>query len=379
MRFKTLKTTALLTLSVLAVIACKPDDETTALPALDGSVSIIGLEEFMDASSEKTRTLKLKPTGAIHPEGGELGYCWKISPLMEKFDTTRYANGMDKSGKPSDGSFEYVLKDSLATYTVYCYAFAPGYSSSSAISYTTLVKNGENGSITDSGIYEDTFEVEGSSYRYITIGDRDWINSNVFEDSRYGAPFRNAEPMAGVFGRYYSYEDAVNVCKSIGSGEWYLPTDNDWLDMIRWTLRGNDKAPEVKEHNNIYWDKEVNGTPTIAAQLMANASFNTEQMWTYYPAVGDITNRSGLAFLPTGYANLGVTPAVKSGSNFPDAKFEGLFDYSVFWTADEVEGEEGLAYYRYVLGSQPHFMIGKGNKEAFGASVRCVRTSTIAQ
>ena len=73
MRFKTLKTTALLTLSVLAAIACKKDDETTALPAVDGSVSIIGLEEFMDAASEKTRTLKLKPTGASHPEGGELG------------------------------------------------------------------------------------------------------------------------------------------------------------------------------------------------------------------------------------------------------------------------------------------------------------------
>ena len=111
MRVKTLKTTALLTLSVLAAIACKKDEETTALPALDGSVSIIGLEEFMSAASEKTRTLKLKPAGASHPEGGELGYCWKISPLMEKYDTTRYANGLDKSGKPSDGSFEYVLKD----------------------------------------------------------------------------------------------------------------------------------------------------------------------------------------------------------------------------------------------------------------------------
>ena len=62
-----------------------------------------------------------------------------------------------------------------------------------------------------------------------------------------------------------------------------------------------------------------------------------------------------------------------------EAKFEGLFDYAVFWTEDEVEGEEGLAYYRYVMSTLPHLMIGKGNKEAFGASVRCVRTSTIAQ
>ena len=378
MSLKTLKTTGLLTLAFLAALSCKKEEETATLPYLEGDISIVGLEEFMDASTENSRTLRLKPSGAVHPEGKELGYCWKVAPLMTKFDTTRFENGTDKrngGGKPSDGSFEYVIKDSLTTYTVYCYAFASGYTSSSAMSYTTLVKSGDNGSITNSGIYDDTFEIKGSSYRYITLGDRDWINSNVFEDSRYGVPFRNADPMSGVFGRYYNYEDAVNVCKSIGNGEWYLPTENDWINMVKWTVRGNEKAPEINEFSNIYWDKEVNGTPTIAAQLMVNARFNAEDMWTYWPAVGDINNRSGLAFLPTGYANLGVTPtpAVKSGADFPEATFEGLYDYSVFWTADEVEGEEDMAYYRYIFGNQPHFMIGKGNKKTFGASVRCVR------
>ena len=376
MSFKTLKTTILLTLTVLAALSCKKEEESTVLPYLSGTVTISGIEDFVDASSVASRTLKLKPSGITHPEGKGVGYCWKVAPLMDKFDTTRFENGTDKrteGGKTSDGSFEYVIKDSLGTYTIYCYAFASGYTSSSAMSYTTLVKSGDNGSITNSGIYDDTYEVDGTSYRYITIGNRDWINSNVFQGSNYGVPFRNAEPMAGVFGRYYNYEDAVNVCKSIGDGEWFLPTESDWMGMVRQILLGNNEAPEVKPYSNIYWDKEVNGTPTIAAQLMVKASFNKEEMWTYWPAVGDINNRSGLAFLPTGYANLGVTPAVKSGSNFPNATFEGLYDYSVFWTADEVEGEEDLAYYRYVYGNMPHFMIGKGNKETFGASVRCVR------
>lgn len=378
MRFKTLKTTALLTLSVLAAIACKKDEETTALPVLDGSVSIIGLEDFMDASSEKTRTLKLKPTGASHPEGGELGYCWKISPLMEKYDTTRYANGLDKSGKPSDGSFEYVLKDSLGTYTVYCYAFAPGYSSSSKIAYTTVVRSGPNGSITGTGVYDGTAgEVESRPYFYVTIGDTDWVNANIYENTNIGTPFRNASAMSGVFGRYYNYEEAKQACLDVGD-EWRLPTENDWIKLVRHLVGDNENAPEIKEYSNIYWDKEVNGTPTLAAQLMADGSFNSEKMWPYSPAVGDPANNSGLAFIPTGYANLGLTPAVKS-SVYPEAKFEGLFDYAVFWTEDEVEGEEGLAYYRYVMSTLPHLMIGKGNKEAFGASVRCVRTSTIAQ
>ena len=142
--------------------------------------------------------------------------------------------------------------------------------------------------------------------------------------------------------------------------------------ILKYALDNGLKSICITDH---FWDKDVNGTPTLASQLMADAYFNSEQMWTYWPEVGDITNRSGLAMIPTGYASLGITPAVKSAADYPNAKFEGLFDYSVFWTSSEVEGEEGMAYYRYIYGNQPHFMIGKGSKEAFGASVRCVRDS----
>lgn len=373
MSLKTLRTTALLTLTILAAASCKEEEETT-LPSLGGNISIEGLELFMDASSSGTRTLKLTPKGAEHPEGKEMGYYWKISPVMTKYDTTRYENGLDKSGKPSDGSFEYTLKDSLGTYTIYCYAYASGYSGTYAVGYTTLVKSGENGSIRGTGIYDDTHHIPGTDYRYTTVGDMEWINSNLHSDPK-GAPFRNSEAMGNVFGRYYNYNDAVEACRQLPEEGWRLPTEKDWLNLAEWLLKGNDNAPVLKEYENIYWDKEKNGTPTIASQLMADGSFNSFKMWEYWPAVGDITNRSGLAFIPTGYANLGVTPAVKSGSRYPQANFEGVYDYAVFWTADEVEGESDMAYYRYIFGTQPHFMISKGNKETFGASVRCVRES----
>ena len=370
MSLKKLSITTFLTFSILAIASCKKEEETTTYPSLDGVVSILGLDEFVDATGN--RTLKLKPTGPIHPEGNGLGYCWKVVPLMEKYDTTRYENGLNKKGQESDGSFEYKLKDSLGTYTIYCYAFASGYSSSYAVGYTTLVRAGAGGSITGTGINDDTNDAEYKDYRYVTIGNTDWINTNMYEENNAGAPFRNAPVMSRIFGQYYNYDDAVNACKSLPRDEWQLPTENDWIELAQWLTKGNENAPEIKAYENIYWDKAVNGTPTLASQLMVNGSFNSEEMWTYWPAVGDITNRSGLAFLPTGYANLGVTPA-KSGSNYPDATFEGLFDYAVFWTASEVEGEEGMAYYRYIYGTQPHLMIGKGNKETFGASVRCIR------
>ena len=372
MSLKKFRIAVILTLGLLASLACKKEEETTSYPSLEGNISIVGLEEFVEASDD--RVILLKPSGAVHPEGKEMGYCWKVTPGMDKFDTTRFENGLNREGTPSDGSFGFKIKDlSLETYTVYCYAFASDYSSTYAVGYTTLVKAGPNGSIQNTGVYENTEEVEeDNSYRYVTIGNTDWINMNIYEDTSYsGVAFRNANVMSNIFGQYYNYADAVSACNSIGENDWHLPTENDWIEMVKWAVKDNTNAPEIKPFSNIYWDKELNGTPTLASQLMADGYFNSEVMWAYWPAVGDITNRTGLAFIPTGYANLGITPSVKS--SYPDACFEGLFDYAVFWTASEVEGEEDMAYYRYVYGYEPHLMIGKGNKESFAASVRCVR------
>lgn len=371
MNFKKIGISVVLTLAVLAGPSCKKNQETST-PYLTGNITIQGLEAFMDASYPSTRTLRLKPVGAVHPEGKEMGYYWKVSPLMDTNDTTRYENGLDKNGNPSDGTFNYVLKDSLGTFTIYCYAYAEGYTGTYAVGYTTLVKSGFNGSITDSGIYDDTKELEGTPYNYLLMGNQEWINSNIYE-SGAGAPYWNAEPMSGVFGHFYTYEEAKDVCSKLPGGGWRLPSDSDWVQLVEWLARGNDKAPEIKELENIFWDKEDNGAPTIAAQLMTNAKFNSEIMWEYWPEVGDITNRSGLAFIPVGYANLGVTPSVKSSTRYPNAIFEGLYEYAAFWTSNEVEGEEDMAYYRYVTVGKPHFMIGKAHKNTFGASVRCVR------
>lgn len=372
MSLKKLRIAALMTFAIFAAVSCKDEDEETTYPSLEGNISIVGLEEFVDAKGD--RTLRLTPAGAEHPEGKELGYCWKIIPLMDKYDTTRFESGLNREGKTSDGSFEYQLKDSLGTYTVYCYAFASGYSSTYDIGYTTLVRSGANGSITNSGIYDNSSEVEEENYRYVTIGGLDWINANIYENaSTDGIPFRKAAVMSEIFGVYYNYEDAKQACASVGEGEWRLPTEEDWIEMVTNTVKDNPQAPEITPYSNIYWDKKVNGTPTLASQLMADANFNTEEMWIYNPAVGDITNTTGLAFLPTGYVNLGITPSVKSVADYPEARFDGLYDYAVFWSGSEVEGEEGMAYYRYLRAGQPHLMIGKGSKESFGASVRCVR------
>ena len=125
---------------ILCAVACKDDDDTTVSPSLDGYLRF-SVPEFIKPNTKLTFT----PKGVTHPDDGELGYYWKVSPTMTKYDTTRFENGLDKYGNPSDGSFTHTFSDTLKTYSVYGYAYASGYSSESAGYQCTVVSGGING------------------------------------------------------------------------------------------------------------------------------------------------------------------------------------------------------------------------------------------
>lgn len=355
MNLKNLNSIVFIIAASLCMISCKKDKETTIPPSLDGTLTF-----FVPAYIYPESEIKMMPSGVEHPDGKELGYYWKVTPSMSKPDTTRYENGLDKNGNPSDGSFSHTFSDTLRRYTIYAYAFASGYSYASSSAYSTVVKGGVDGSITNLGLKDKpAIEVNGISYPYITVGSTDWITRNIAAGNA-GAPYRNCKAMDDVFGRYYSYEEALEVCPE----GWQLPTEEDWL-----ALAAAAGAKETKPYDTI---------EGIASALMGNGYFNEELMWEYWPEVGDITNSTGFSAIPAGYATLGT----KDGSakvneyidyNYPQALFKGYTEYATFWTRDLVEGESGMAYYRYMISTQPDIMTGKGDVKSFGASVRCVR------
>ena len=328
----------------ICLISCKDDDETTVSPSLDGALSF-----NVPAYVLPNTTLTMTPSGIEHPDGEEVGYYWKVSPTMTKSDTTRFLNGLDKNGNPSDGSFSFTFPDTLQTYTVNGYAFAKGYSYSMKALTCKAVEGGIDKSITNLGLKDRaTATINGKSYPYVTINGTDWLCRNI-SDENAGAPYDNYKVMSDVFGRYYSYEEALTICPE----GWRLPTDEEWTAAL------------AAQDNKI-------------ASLMGNGYFNNELMWEYWPEVGDINNASGLSLIPVGYSILS-SKADEPQQNehidgtYPQAQFKGYTEYAVFWTADAVAEEEGMAYYRYIICNQPEFLIGKGDTRTFGASVRCVR------
>lgn len=344
-------------MAVLCILSCKKDDETKATPSLDGYMSF-----SIPAYVKPGATITVTPHGVSHPEGGGIGYYWRVTPTMTKSDTTRYENGLDKLGNPSDGTFRHTFSDTLKTYTVSGYAYAKGYVAKSKEINCTVVSGGINESITNLGLGTDTPSeiIGGKTYYYTSVGDTDWMVQNV-DNTSAGVPYNNCVAMSEVFGRYYSYEEALAVCPE----GWTLPSENDWLNLAQ--TAGADG--EVTEYGNI---------AGIAASLMGNAYFNDTRLWDYWPEVGDITNTTGVSMIPAGYAMLGKKDNSAKNDGFqeytyPTAIFKGYMEYAAFWTADTVADEEGMAYYRYIIADQPDLMIGKADTKSFGASVRCIR------
>ena len=313
----------------VAVISCKKDEETSITPSLDGYLMIEGLPEFVAPNETDSPTplteYHLEAKGVSHPDGGEIGYYWKVIPSAPSPCTTKI--------------FTYKPTDTLQTVTIYCYAYADGYSSSYAISHATVVKGGLDGSIKTPGFPSENI-LPGENY-YTTIGAQTWTANNLSEGDA-GIGFRNSEFMSDVYGKYYNYDDAMSACQALGT-EWQLPSKEDWKTLITY-IKGS-----------------MGANTTVASALMGNSTFNGTGMWEYWPTVGDITNASGFSAIPAGYAN------ISSGY------FSGAYEYATFWTATPVEGNNDEAFYTYLICDQPDLFFGKGDKNSFGASVRCIR------
>lgn len=348
---------------ILSAVSCKDDDELTAGPSLNGKLKI-----SVPAYIAQKATVAMKQTGASHPEGAGIGYSWRVTPVMTKSDTTRLESGLDKDGNESDGSFTYTFPDTLKAYTVTCYAFAKGYSGITATAYPEIVKGGVNGSVTGIDFSSSKTEtIAGQTYYITSIGGRDWLRRNV-SNGNSGLPYRNCKAMNDVLGRFYNWNDAKNACPQ----GWELPSEEDWTALAK--AAGASGEPEKY--------KKIEG---VAAAIMADAKFNGTKMWEYWPAVGEITDAAGISMIPAGFTSLGTADpnseenAEKSPLRphmeflYPGAVFQGVKEYAVFWTGDLVEGEPGMAYYRYIIADQPDLQIGKGDINTFGASVRCVR------
>lgn len=335
MDFKQLSLLAAAATTLLFLAASCKDDDDDDTEYMSGTLTFTSIPAFVLVGDEYTLT----PSGAYRDDGGDFGVYWYCDYDSIK-DTVRY------EGEDGDGSWTFVVPDTLSTVTVYCYTYADGYYSSSASAETVVVDPAYGRTVTDNDLPGNsdwiTDSRDGRRYYYTQIGNLEWTRHNMAY-TEFGVPYYDCSAMTNIFGHYYTWTEAQDACPD----GWRLPDGADWLDLAQ-TLGLDD----VEEHDTFYG---------ISGNLVVDAYFNTDiRMWEYWPAV-DVNNSTLFSSLPTGYATV-----LSSGHDW-----NGAWEYAAYWTADE--DDDGSGYYRYFYAEKPDIHIGKIAKDAMVLPIRCVR------
>lgn len=322
----------LLAASVGLTPGCKKEESETKV--LEG---YIGLSVPAYMAPGETKSFQIDTLmHLVCPDGDPIGYYFRAGSGSDA-DTLVTADGVIRKHE-----YTYTAPDELGDATLTLGAFMPktsSYAGASTTVTTHVVSPGiTGGSISGfdwEGSYVEVDFRDGNAYFYTTIGELDWLRQNLAWDE-LGYSLEDCEVMTGVFGRYYTWEEAQVACPD----GWRLPTDAEWTALQEGAEPGEDIAG-------------------LAGRVMGDLYFNGDKMWEYWRDVR-ISDELRLSVMPVGYAE------VSDGS----AEFSGLNTYAVFWTSDEV-GDLGVC--RYIYQDKDIVYRGRMSKTDFAASVRCVR------
>ena len=315
---------------------CKKDSEDTAREYLTGSISV-QFPAYVSPGYSKTFHIDTLMT-LSRSDGGPIGYRF-VDPVSGEADTLVTAAGVVLHRE-----FTLTVPDKLVdqtlTFSAFVDADAPYYGTSATTTYT-IVKPGwdEDSSITNFTVEPGAVPFvdgrDGREYHVAEAGGLAWMRSNLAWEGA-GVAYRRCAAMSGIFGRYYTWEEARTACPE----GWRLPSDAEWTQLAEDAVPGRD-------------------IPDLAGKVMADLYFNGTKMWEYWREV-PVTDALHLSAMPVGYAT------VSEG----EYQFDGIYAYAAFWTSDEADGS---GVYRYIYHDKNIVYRGRASKTDFAASVRCVR------
>lgn len=333
MKIQNIVLASALAFMLMVPVSCKKDKEEEYSESFSGSLRF-NVPSYVSPGD----TYDLTPGGVKTDDGTPWGYFWTATPYQTDRDTTRYAS----DPASVDGTFKLIVPDdTLCTMTVTCYAYATGYYNTSRSTNVIIVDPDKTiTNLTEAELEEFTDPRDNKVYKYVTIGSYDWFTSNLAYEE-VGAPYADCDAMAPIYGHYYTYEEALDVCPE----GWTLPSSETWKDLA------GALGAEPEADGSIYG---------VAGDLMVDAYFNGVRLWEYWPDV-KVTNEALFYSMPTGYS------LTSSKGN----SFHGAGDYATYWTSDQADEDD--AFYMYIHLKKPDILRGTADRNSFAASVRCVR------
>jgi len=126
----------------------------------------------------------------------------------------------------------------------------------------------------------DIVTIDEQNYRTVQIGNLTWMAENLNRNTGNSLCYDNSNLNCAIYGRLYTWNDAMTVCPS----GWRLPTDSDW-DNLMLTVGG------VYNHN-ANWDRGYWSAGTKLKSKTGWCDFNGNN--------GNGTDNFGFSALPGG-------------------------------------------------------------------------------
>jgi uncharacterized protein (TIGR02145 family) len=322
-------------LAAMLMPGCKKKNKDEVLPSLKGNIYTVVypyLREMPFPHDESVTGIRIR--GVTHPDGGDIGYSWRVSPTMTKSDTLDAGTDLIPFDRMIDKLGGTLTEPGV--YTLVTSAFSKGYYGQSQELTFHIVDPAINGSLTGTALLAgipggtmvtDSRDTKENTYYTVPLEGLDWWRNNLAWTGA-GIPLYDCEVMSYPVGRFYTWEEAQTACPD----GWRLPTAAEWDSL-----------------------------GDVAGDLMCNARFFDKAMWEYWPEVR-ITNAKMMSVIPSGYA-------VRGDYN----QFTGFKNFAAFWTADSDPEDASMAQYRYINVNRPEIFKASADKNTFCASVRCVR------
>lgn len=326
---------------VLSLASCKKKEDNPSIKYFSGQLSV-----NLPAFAAPGETIHLSP-GELKKEDGttNVGYFWKVSGAAKADTVRRESDPLSVSP-----NYDFTVPDTTGTLELMVGAFANDYFSLTATGTVSVVKGGLNkGSLTNFDLHDDdgTLLDKRDNRTYLTtlIGETEWMRQNLAYEG-CGTPYSDIELMNGIFGRFYTWEEANNgnVCPE----GWAIPSEEDWVELAN--VCGDADAVKYGIFTG------------IAGQNMVDARFNGRPMWEFWPQVV-LSDSNRFAALPLGFCE------IISDSH----KFRDWGEYAGYWTSDEF-GEGGTdGVYRYFHVESDNIFAGNGGKSNLAMNVRCIK------
>ena len=177
-------------------------------------------------------------------------------------------------------------------------------------------------------------DIDGNTYPTVVIGKQTWMAKNLAVTKAPDGTPVNSLPYLGVedsvktYGRIYDWENARKACPS----GWHLPSDDEWLEMIRFLGGPLVAGGKMKEKGITHWKDPNNGA----------------------------TNESGLTVLPGGYHT-----ARGKYINFKN-------NFAYFWTSTSFDDANAWGYY-LTYGEPIIYRYSASFTKDMGFAVRCIK------